>query len=129
MAVKTFTVGKVNYEGNQVGEHPNATLAVNIDTSDRTRIGDTWRRMGALGKNWTLSMTCKYDPDDTAQAAMRTEFISGTGLIGSVRMYEDTTHYFLGTSGIITGFNVTKSVGSDDELSVTIEGSGQLTYS
>lgn len=129
MAITTFKAGKVTIAGNTLGENPTVTLAINIDMSDRTRIGDTWRRVGALGKNYTITATVKYDPDDTAQAALRTEFISGDGEVGSVRVYEGASHYFLGSNCIITGFQVAKTVGSDDEVSLTFEGDGLLQYS
>lgn len=128
MSIKNFKVGKFNIEGNTLGENPNVALAVNIDMSDRTRIGDTWRRLGALGKAYTINVTCKYNSADAAQNAMRTEWYTGDCEIGSVRMYEDLTHYFIGTACILTNFNITKSVGADDELTMTFEGSGKLTY-
>lgn len=128
MAITTFTAGKVTVAGNTLGENPNVTLAINIGMDDQTRIGDTWRRIGALGKSYTINVTCKYDPDDTAQAAMRTEFVSGDGEVGSVRVYEDGTHYFLGSNCLITGFNLTKSTGAADELTMVFEGDGLLSY-
>lgn len=127
MAIKTSKVGKLQVDATDVGEVNNLTLTVTLDTGETTEIGDTWKTNLALGKSWTLSGTLYYDPDDTAQAALRTEFISGDGDLADVRMYEDATKYFSG-AGIITQYNVTKAINATDTLAITIIGTGALSY-
>ena len=128
MAIKTAKVGKVKINADDLGECNNATLNVIFDIGETTELGDTWKTQLALGKSWNLSVTVSYDPADTAQGAMRTEFISGDGAIASLLMYEDDTVYFSGAA-VITAFNVTKAINAIDVLAMTFEGSGALSYS
>ena len=127
MAIKTAKVGKLQIDSNDVGEVSNMSLNINIDVNETTEIGDTWKTQLALGKSWDVSGSLLYDPDDTAQAALRTEFISGDGDLADVRVYEDATKYFSG-AGIITSFSVTKGIGAADTVSISITGSGTLSY-
>ena len=131
MAVSTFKLGKVAIGGNDLANLTNAALAISLETADRTVIGDNWKKLAPLAKSWSLSLTCKYDGLATAVAAMRTEFISGDGDITTVEMYVGAnagSQYFTGSAAVITGFNLTKSVGNDDEVNMSIEGSGGLGY-
>jgi len=128
MAVKTFKVGKVSIDTDDMGECDNATLTITFDIGETTELGDTWKEQLALGKSWNLSVSAKYNPANTAQADMRTEFISGDGAIADIRMYEDDTIYFSGAA-VITSYNITKSVNAMDILSMTFEGNGALSYS
>ncbi len=127
MAILTFKVGKLQIDSNDVGEVNSMTLNITIDPGETTEIGDTWKTRNTLGKDWNVSGSLLYDPDDTAQAALRTEFISGDGALADVRIYEDDTKYFSGAA-VITAFNVTKGINANDTLSITIEGNGVLSY-
>lgn len=127
MAIKTGKIGKLQIDTEDAGEVNNLTLTVTLDTGETTEIGDTWKTNLALGKSWTLSGTLYYDPADTVQLALMTEFISGDGDLADVRMYEDATKYFSG-AGIITQFNVTKAINASDTLAITIIGNGALSY-
>ena len=127
MAIKTFKVGKLQVDSNDVGEVDNMALNITIDAGDTTAIGDTWAAAIPLGKAWNVSGSLKYDPADTAQLALMTEFISGDGALADVRVYEDATKYYSG-AGIITAYNVNKAVGAVDTLSITIQGTGALSY-
>ena len=127
MAIKTFKIGKLQIDSDDVGECNNMSLSITLDVGETTEIGDTWKTNNALGKSWTLSGTMVYDPDDTAQAALRTEFISGDGDLADVRMYEDATKYFSG-AGVITSYAVTKAINANDTLAITIVGNGALSY-
>lgn len=127
MAIKTFKIGKVQIDGNDVGEVDNATLSITFDIGETTELGDTWKEQLSLGKSWNLSLSLKSNPTDPAQAAMRAEFISGDGAVADIRMYEDATKYFSGAS-VITAFNITKSVNAIDVLAMTFEGNGALGY-
>jgi predicted secreted protein len=128
MAIKTFKVGKLSIDTTDVGEVNNMSLSITLDTGETTEINDDWKTYLALGKSWTLSGSLYYDPDDTVQAALRTEFISGDGDLSDIDMYEDDTHYFSG-DGIITSFAVTKAINANDTLAITIIGNGELDYS
>jgi len=127
MAIKTFKVGKVQINGSDIGEINNATLNITFDIGESTEIGDTWKEQIALGKSWNFSGSLLYNPADTAQLAMMTEFISGDGDIADIRMYEDATKYFSGAC-VITAFNVVKAINAPDTLSMTFEGNGALSY-
>lgn len=128
MAVKTYRLGKVVINAGTVTNCTNAALTINQEVSDRTSLGDDWRFLGTLGKSWTLSLSCKNDPVATTLVALRTEFISGDCETGSVRMYDGATTYFSGSYAMVTSFGLTKSVGADDEVSITIEGNSALEY-
>ena len=127
MAIKTFKVGKLQIDSTDVGEVDNMSLNITIDVGDTTEIGDTWATAIPLGKSWNVSGSLKYDPADTAQLALQTEFISGDGALADVRVYEDATKYYSG-AGIITAFNIVKAVGAVDTLAITIQGNGALSY-
>lgn len=127
MAIKTFKIGKVKINSDDLGECDNATLTITLDIGETTEIGDTWKEQLALGKSWNLSVSVKHNPADTAQIAMRDEFMTGDGAIAAVYMYEDNTKYFYGAA-VITSYNVTKSVNAIDVLAMTFEGNGILAY-
>ena len=127
MGIKTFKVGKLTLDSEDIGELSNMSMSITLDVGETTEIGDTWKTNLALGKSWTVSGSLHYDPDDTAQAALRTEFMSGNGEIDQVDVYEDATKYFQG-AGIITSFAVTKAINAPDTLAITIVGNGSLSY-
>ncbi len=127
MAIKTFKVGKIKIDANDLGETESANLAIDLDTAEKTQLGESWKSHLALAKSWNLSITIKYNPDNAAQAALRTEFIGGDGDLADVRMYEDAAKYFSGAA-IITGFGLSKVVNSPDMVTITILGNGVLSY-
>ncbi len=127
MAIKTFKVGKVKIDANDLRANESATLAILLDVAEKTQIGDSWKSRLALAKDWNLSITMKHNPNNTAQAALRDEFISGDGDIAAIAMYEDAVKYFHGAA-IITNFSYTKAVNAPDMVNITIEGNGTLSY-
>lgn len=127
MSIKTFKVGKVSIDTDDLGECDSATLTITFDIGETTELGNTWKEQLALGKSWNLSVSAKYNPANQAQIDMREEFMTGDGAIADIRMYEDNTWYFYGAA-VITSFNVTKSINAIDVLSMTFEGSGILAY-
>ena len=128
MAVKTFRVGKVLIEGTQVFSLSNASLSITLNTGEITSIGNDWRDLTALGRQATLSLTCYYDPTDVAQAALRTEFMTGDGALSAVQMWEDTSHYFAASGMLLTACGLTKAVGAVDQITFTLEAKGALSY-
>jgi len=127
MAVKTFKVGKLDINGNELAYLDNMNLNITIDAGETTAIGDTWAAAIPLGKSWNVSGSMKYDPADTAQLELMTEFISGDGDVAAIKVYEDGTKYYSGAA-IITAFNVVKGIGAVDTLSITLQGTGALGY-
>ena len=128
MAIKTFKVGKLDINGNALASLNNMALNITIEAGDTTAIGSTWAEAIPLGKNWNVSGSMKYNPADTAQLELMTEFISGDGAVAAVKVYEDDTVYYSGAA-IITAFNVVKGVGAVDTLAITLQGTGALSYS
>ena len=126
MATKTFKVGKVQIDGDDLDSVDNATLNIVFDSAEDTEIGDTWKTMLSLAKSWNISVTCKYNPADTAQSDMITEMLDGDGAIADIRAYEDGAVYYHGAC-VITAFNITKAINAIDTLSMTFEGNGALT--
>lgn len=127
MAILTSKVGKLKIGDSVLGEVNNASLAVTIDVAETTEIGDTWKTNLSLGKSWTLSASLIYNSDNTGQALMRTEFMTGDGEVTALKMYEDGTKYFQGNA-IITSFNITKGINAADALSVSFVGDSTLSY-
>jgi len=128
MAIKTYRVGKVLIEASQIFSLDNATLNITMGAGETTGIGEDWRDMVALGKQATLNLTCSYNPSDGAQAMLRTEFMTGDGALSAVQMWEDASHYFAASGMLVTTCNITKTVGSVDKVSFTLEAKGAISY-
>jgi len=131
MAISTFKVGKVEIEGTSIAAGLiSGTVSITHNVEDTHPIGQSWRAGTVLGGEWEASLEMHYDPDDTAQAALRTDFIAGgdSCLLTSVVLYEDAASHYFGGSAIITNATVTKAVGSTDKLSVTLRGNGACAY-
>jgi hypothetical protein len=128
MAISTATVGKVVIAGTTVGDVVNATLTLDTGNAETTQLSDTWGNVAATGKKWTLAMTCNYNNADTAQAALRTEYISGDCVLATVEAWVDATNYFIATAALISNFTLAKSVGGVDQLTTTIMGKAPLSY-
>lgn len=130
MAIKTFTVANVKINGSSgsaLSNIQNASLTVSLDTAESTAFGDTWKEYTALAKAWGLTVSVHYDNTDTTVSSLRTEFISGDGVVTSVTMYETASCWFQGDT-ILTGYNEGASVNGMDTLSLTFQGNGALTY-
>jgi hypothetical protein len=132
MAVNTFKLGMVKIEGNKIAGLKNGTLTVTHNMESGMVIGDSWESDIILHGQWEVSLECDYDPDDTAQAALRTDFVAGgSGLLQTtVSMYtasSSASTYFTG-SAIITGATITRAVGAPDKISFPLKGQGALSY-
>ena len=129
MAIKTFRTGKVSVEGNDIttGMVENASLNLNVNPGEVHGIGDDWRKLVALARSWTVTLTVKTNPSDTAYAAIRTEMISGDLAMSALQVWEDASHYFSG-SALLTNFAPGKAVGGVDTTSITFEGTGAMAY-
>ena len=127
MAIKTFKVGKVMIGASELANVQSATITINADMGETTAIGDTWKANLALGKSWTASVNCLYDPADTAQLLIQAEFISGDCDLADMKFYEDGTKYYSGAS-VITSCAVTKGINAIDTFTANFAGNGALGY-
>lgn len=130
MAIKTFTVANVKYNGvsgTAIGNVQSASLSVTMDTAESTSLGDSWKEYITLAKSWTLNVTALYDNTDTAATGLRTEFISGDNVVTSVTMYETASCYFQGDT-ILASYQEGANVNGAATYTVTFTGNGALTY-
>jgi len=130
MAIKTFSVANVKYNGTggtAIGNIQSAVLTVTVDTAEITSFGDTWKKYLQLGKGWTLTVTAGYDNTDTAATGLRTEWITGDCVVTSVTMYETASCYFMGDS-ILTGYTMNQGVNGIDTYTVTFLGNATAAY-
>ena len=128
MAISTATVGKVVIGGTTVEDVVSASVSIDTGTADTTALSDSWGDVVATGKKWTLTVTINYDNADTAQAAMRTEWVSGDSVVATVEMWVDATNYLIATAALMSNFALAKSVGGADQLTVTYMGKAPLSY-
>lgn len=126
--VKTYKVGKVMIEGTQLKELQTATLAITLASEDLQEIGESWADPIGTGKAWTLSLACKHNPADTAQAALRTEFVSGDGELSAVQSWVDGSSYFSGSGALVGNMTINKSVGPVDTISFELAGKGAISW-
>lgn len=130
MAIKTFTVANVKYNGTSgtaIGNIQSASLSVNLDTAESTSLGDSWKEYIALAKSWTMSVTALYDNTDAAATGLRTEFISGDNVVTSLTMYETASCYFQGDT-LLASYQEGANVNGADTYTVTFTGNGALAY-
>jgi len=128
MAIKTYKVGKVMVEGTQIHELQTATLTVTLGSEDTQEIGESWADPVGTGRAWTLSLACKHDPADTVQAALRTEMLTGDGLLSAIQMWVDGSSYFSGSGALLTNLPINKSVGPIDTVTFELAGKGALSW-
>ena len=127
MAITTYVAGKLNVEAVQVANVFEGTLSVDVETGDTKCIGLTWDRAIEMGKGWTITGSCYYDPSDTAQAAIRTGFTTGDAHFSAVDLWQSASHYF-GGSALLTNATVSRGVGSPDKLNLSFHGLAALAY-
>ena len=128
MAIKTYKLGKVLVEGTQIRELQSAALTVTLGSEDTQEIGESWADPVGTGRAWTLSLSCKHDPLDTAQIALRTEFLTGDGQLTAMQMWVDGTAYFSGSGALVTNMAINKAVGPIDTVTFEFAGKGALSY-
>jgi len=132
MAVRKYTAGHfettVGVSNRTVGELVDMTLTVNVEAGDTSKIGTAWAAAVELGKNWSMAITCNYNPDDTGQLYLLDAVYSTVGAeFPAISYYGAATGIHAGT-GILTSAVITKSVGSVDKFSATFTGAGTLSY-
>jgi len=127
MAIKKYTAGNFSVEATAIGELIDATLTVNVETGDTSKIGTAWAGAIELGKSWGIAVNCNYNPSDTVQAALITAYTTGDAVFSALALYEDASAAHSG-SGVLTSAVVTKSVGGVDKFSATFVGNGALAH-
>ena len=131
MAIATFKTGKVLIEGASVAiGFISGTANVTHNVEDTNPIGVAWRSGTVLGGQWDVSLEMHYDPTDTAQGALVTDFIAGGDqcILTSISLFTLAASWAITGSAIITNATITKAVGSTDKLSVTLQGNGTVAY-
>jgi len=132
MAVRKYTAGKfevtVGVSNRTVGESVDMTLTINVETGDTSTIGTAWAKAVELGKNWSMAVTCNYDPADSGQSLLLLAVYSTVGAVfPALSFYTAATGVHVGT-GILTSAVITKSVGSVDKFNATFVGAGSLSH-
>lgn len=132
MAVNTFTLGQVKIEAAKIAGLKSGTITITHNNESGQVIGETWDSKIILGSQWEASLECDYDPADTVQSALRTDYVAGgAGLLQTtVAMYTaaSSASTFFSGSAIITGVTLTRAVGAIDKISFTFAGNGQIAY-
>ena len=127
MARTDYTVGKLKIESDDMNNVTNASLTMNGENWDITAIGDDNPSQTEVTETFQISFTANYDAANAAQAAIRNKFIGGSRTLTSVAYYESDSKYISG-SGVISSATLTKSVGSFDVLTGTIDSAGAWSY-
>jgi len=127
MAIKKYTAGKFSVDATEVKDLIDATLTVNVDAGDTSKIGTAWAGAIELGKNWSIAINCNYNPADTGQGLLLAAYTSGPAVFTALSLYEDASAAHTG-SGVLTSAVVTKSVGGVDKFSATFAGNGALAH-
>ena len=131
MADTTFKIGKVLIEGTSVATgFISGTLTINHNVEETTAIGDSWRKGTMLGGQWEVALEFNYSPEDTALAALRTNFVAGgeSCALTSIDLYEKAASCIWSGAALITGATFTKAVGAVDKLSISLQGQSTITY-
>lgn len=128
MAIKTGRVGKVLIEATQIGNLDNGSLALDFGNQETTPVGADWADLVALVRRATLTLTCSYDPADTATGLVRTEYINGDGYMSAIQIWEDTSHYFSFSGAMVTVCNINKTSGAVDKINITLRAKGAVSY-
>jgi hypothetical protein len=128
MAITKGSQGKLVLGAATTGEVLDSTMTASPEFEDIRSIGDSYRRNLLLGKSWSITASCNYDPTAAGQSAIITAVMStGTCYFSAAQHWEDASHYF-GGSCYVTAATVRKSVGSPDKLELTVMSEGVWSY-
>tara|TARA_R110000764_G_scaffold2047_2_gene8968 strand:+ start:3729 stop:4136 length:408 start_codon:yes stop_codon:yes gene_type:complete len=123
--------GFVDVGGTAVGELRGFSVEHTAETIDDTVMGETSRGYKVTYKGFTATVDVLYDPADAGQDA----FAVGTTV--SLNLYpEDQNTYGTPDAGdekitgsaIVTGKSITSSYDGIIEASISLQGSGDLTF-
>ncbi len=80
MAVITGYNGSIrDTSGNAIGEITSFSLNLKLNNEQHTTFGDAWTKTTPTNKGWVVEGSGMYDPDDTYQAAIVTDVLTGDG--------------------------------------------------
>ncbi len=115
--------------GNKVGELTSFSLSVTQNSEQHNALGDEWANTTATNKSWTVEGSGMYDPDDTYQAAIVDEVITGDAVYSvECRAEGDTTGDVAYTGSIVIGeVGIEASSEGVIAFSFSGQGSGALT--
>lgn len=123
--------GYVSVGAAGVGEMRGFSIEYTAETIDDTVMGETFRGFKTTYKGWTGTVDVLYDPADTGQDAF------AVGSLVTVNFYpEPQTVYgtpdigdeeITGTA-LVTGKTITSTYDGLVEASVSLQGSGDLTF-
>lgn len=109
-------------------EFRNYTLSQTSDTVEDTVIGDDWKTRKPTLRDWNLSASLFWDPNDPAQSAAATAL--GTETAVTVELYPAGTAtaatYYSG-SCIVTELGAAGSHDGLVERSFSVQGNGELS--
>jgi hypothetical protein len=115
--------------GNKVGELTSFSLSVTQNSEQHNALGEEWANTTATNKSWTVEGSGMYDPDDTYQAAIVDEVITGDAVYSvECRAEGDTTGDVAYTGSIVIGeVGIEASSEGVIAFSFSGQGSGALT--
>lgn len=91
-----------------------------------TNFGETWDSYVPSVRNATGSFSGNREQSDAGQAALVNAFLGGSAMI--LRLYENSTKYWLVGTAYITGMSPTVGVKGKGEMSFNFQASGPVTY-
>ena len=126
MATHTGSEGTLKVGANTIGEIRSFSLTQSSDTVEDTSMGDTARTYKPSLTSFTGSVDVFWDELDTGQTALTV----GSSVTFSAYPEGATAgdKYYTGTA-IVTGFTVNASFDGMVEASITLQGTGALSFS
>ena len=123
--------GYVEVGSAAVGELRGFSVEHTAETIDDTVMGETTRGFKVTYKGWTATVDVLYDPADTGQTAL------AVGTSVTLNLYPEAQDTY-GTpdsgdqkitgTALITGKTITSTYDGLVEASISLQGSGDLTY-
>jgi predicted secreted protein len=118
--------GTATWATKAIAEITEWSLEISVDMLEITSLGDNWKEYISGLREWTGSITCKFNQADTdGQEMMRTALLGGTS--AAVTLDVDSTYKFSGTV-FLNGGSVNVTTGDAVEMSFNVTGSGALSY-
>jgi hypothetical protein len=128
MAPLSGTAGSVVYMTGGttvVGEISEWSLNAGMDTVETTAFGDNWEESIASVRNATGSFAGNFDPADTAQGSVVTNFLNGSAI--ALRLYASGTKYWNIGTAFVTGMKSAISQKGKGEISFDFKVSGPVS--
>tara|TARA_R110000824_G_scaffold98307_2_gene234591 strand:+ start:4782 stop:5189 length:408 start_codon:yes stop_codon:yes gene_type:complete len=115
--------------GDIVGELTSFTLSVTQNSEQHNAFGETYMNTTATNKSWAVEGSGMFDPDDTQQAAILDELVSGDAVYAiEVRPEGDSVGDDKYTGSVVIGeVSVEASSEGVVAFSFSSQGTGTLT--